>query len=522
MKRKILIIGLAALLVVAFSSYSFAARAKFPAPKDILTSEVLPKQILDIGPWPQDPQPYLFPDSWCKKADWDAIHKVCDGKKIVVMFEGTDITAPQMTYKYFEELSGAKVTFISVPVSMQFEKLMISYATGSAAYDIADIGTPFLAVFANFLMPLDDFMNKWKYDWDDYNPTTKMLCTYPTPYVKKGGQRYMIPVDVDNHQWHSRGLWLKKAGLDRPPDTLDEVTEWCKKLKPVLPAGMYPRGEMAYRGIEGWEIFWNVAAAMGANFFKPGTWEPDINSPECIAALKYIKMQLDEGLMAPGSVTWDYNMQLQAYSAGKLVMCYQYPIQEAYHPKMAKIAEEKGRIHSLCPKGTGPKGRRAFHGTWSSTGLVVTKASKVAEAAALWGFFHNDGENQYIYTVGGTGIDYGRISLFKNVKAGRYYMNQRTMIESLPYWYNELTIPVNPEFRETGTAAYHDSITGKGTPEENLNKAQAKLHEMMEKYGYLSANPPEPPHSWWSHDYPELVDWAKPILDLYPPKFDWH
>ena len=108
-------------------------------------------------------------------------------------------------------------------------------------------------------------------------------------------------------------------------------------LKPVLPAGMYPRGEMAYRGIEGWEIFWNTAAAMGANFFKPGTWEPDINSPECIAALKYIKMQLDEGLMAPGSVTWDYNMQLQAYSAGKLAMLPSAPSTSLRSPSSAAV-----------------------------------------------------------------------------------------------------------------------------------------------------------------------------------------
>ena len=183
MKRKILIIGLAALLAVAFSTYSFAARAKFPACKDILTSEVLPKQILDIGPWPQDPQPYFWPDSWAKKTDWDAVRKAVGGQKVIIMFEGTDITAPQMTSKYFEELSGVKLQFISVPVSMQFEKLMISYATGSSAYDVADIGTPFLAVFANFLDPVDDLMNKWKFDWDDFNETTKMLCSYPTPYT---------------------------------------------------------------------------------------------------------------------------------------------------------------------------------------------------------------------------------------------------------------------------------------------------------------------------------------------------
>jgi hypothetical protein len=53
--------------------------------------------------------------------------------------------------------------------------------------------------------------------------------------------------------------------------------------------------------------------------------------------------------------------------------------------------------------------------------------------------------------------------------------------------------------------AFHDVFTGKGKAEDLLPPANAKVRQIMEKYGYLGPKPPVPaPKSYWNWElYPE-------------------
>jgi len=501
------IIGVIVLTLLVIPTIGYAEMAPLPMAKDYLTSEVLPQTILGRGEFPDT---YMFPNDWVKQQDWNEIRKKFGGTKLVIMFEGTDIGAPLMSQNQFERMSGMKLEFIGVPIQVQFEKLLIAYSTGAAAYDISTLCTPFLPVFARFLEPLEPLMEKWSYGphWEDYLPQVQKLMMFD-------GKIMGFVNDVDNHFWHSRGVWLDKIGVGRPPDTWDEVLDYSKKLKSVLPEGMYPLGFMMSRDLFAWESFWDVAAPFGANYFKPGTWEPTIDSPEAIEAANFMSMLIEEGYLAPGSTSWDYARQLEAWNNGKLAMCMQYPIQESYHPAMSRIADEPKRYHSIVPRGTGPKGRYAMHGTFTNVALGISGMSKNKEAAFIWGAFQTSAEIAYIYTIAGTGCDYGRKSIFENVYAGRFYPNTKASLESFPYWYLPLQTAIAGELREILISTVHNIWTGGARAEEALPVANEKWRDVLEKYGYFRPDGPEPWPSFWQGDYPEENIMAQELLKLY-------
>jgi multiple sugar transport system substrate-binding protein len=444
----------------------------------------------------------MFPKDWVKKQDWAAIKKQYAGTKLEVLFEGTDIGAPLETKAQFEQMTGMKLIFTGVPIVVEMQKLLVSFASGSAAFDITVVTLPQLPVFTRFLEPLDNLIKKWGYDWDDILPHFQSILT-ETPLVA-GGKIYALPNDYDQHFFHARPKYMQQIGVDHAPKTWDEVVTDCEKLKKVLPEGMYPLGFMMSRDFFTWETFWDVAAPFGANYFKPGTWEPDMASPEAIAAANFLRMLIEKGYLDPGSTSWDYARQLDAWNSGKLAMCIQYPIQEAHDPQTSKIANE-GWWSVVMPKGIGPKARIATHGTYTNVGLAMNSLSKNKDAAFIYMAFLNSTEVQYISTVTGTGIDYGRKSIFADKVANSFYPNARASFETIPYIYNDIQIAPGPEILEVMVPALNDVFTGKAKAEDILPKANEDVRAIMEKYGYLSAKPPVPaPKSFWNWDlYPQ-------------------
>jgi ABC-type glycerol-3-phosphate transport system substrate-binding protein len=272
----------------------------------------------------------------------------------------------------------------------------------------------------------------------------------------------------------------------------------------VLPDNVYPIGFMADQSFFIWETFWNVAASFGADYFKPGTWEPVFDSPEAINAANFIAELFEKGYAASNSLYWDYARQLEAWNKGRLAMCFQYPIQESYNPKTSKIADEP-RYHSILPKGPGPKGRRAVHGTTTNVLLAMNKMSNKKDAAFIWMAFNCSAEVQYIYTVTGTGIDYGRKSIFANKTANMFYPNAQASYETIPYVYNDLQIAPREEILQTAIPVFNAIFTQQAKAEQALPELNKRVRKVMERDGYLSDNPPVPaPKSFWNWDlYPE-------------------
>jgi multiple sugar transport system substrate-binding protein len=526
MKARGLIISAAAL---AFLAIAIAAPAQqigpqggpaqfttpYPSAGDYLTSKTVSPFILDrkslYGPLPKGK--YLFPNDWVKQQDWAAIKKKYGGTHLEVLFEGTDIGAPLETKAQFEQMTGMHLTFTGVPIVVEMQKLLISFASGNAAFDVSVVTNPQLPTFIRFLEPLDSYIEKWKYNSSDYLPHFLSLMTN-TPLVP-GGKIYALPDDYDQHYFHVRQQYLEPLGVKSIPETWDELLPICEKLKETLPQGMYPLGFMISRDFFTWETYWDIAAPFGANYFKPGTWEPDMASPDAIKAANFIRMLITKGYLDPASTTMDYARNLEAWDSGKYVMCFQYPIQEAHNPEASKIANEDW-WNGILPKGPGPDGRFAPHGTYTNVGLAMNALSKHKDAAFIYMAFLQSAEVQYISTVTGTGIDPGRYSIYENKVANAFYPNAEANVKTIPYIYNDVQIAPEPEILEIMVPALHDIFTGKGTAESILPAANEQVRAVMQKYGYLSPKPPvPPPKSFWNWDlYPQYhnIKWADGVM----------
>lgn len=472
------------LLVICLFTTTVYALSEFPKAKDYLNETNVSPVILKKAALPDD---YLFPNDWVKTFDWEAVRKQFEGTEITIAGEGTDMGAPQMFVDHFQKLSGIKVKLIGIPPENLFEKLLIAFASKVSTYDGIEYYSVNQPVFAPFLEDLGPFIDKYKYDWNDWLPLWQELCTLD-------GKVLALPYDCDAQFYLSRAKFLKDAGYDRNPQTWDEVVEYSEKLKNVLPADVYPMGLMAGRNFFLLETFVDIAAPFGMDLLKPGTWEPAVNSEEGVKALDFTKM-LIEKYCAPGSINWGYTEHLEAWNAGQFAMCMQYPNQESYNPGMARIADEE-RWHSIIPKGPGEKGRFAPEGTYTTSILGILKNSKNKDAAFLFTSFLSSAEVSFIYTITGTGLDFGRKSVFENPITQKMYMNNQAWLDSAPYFYFFPRIIELPDLVASIVPYLHDAVTGSVSSQEALNSAAEEWKSILDMGGYYGPDAPKPQTLW--------------------------
>ncbi len=153
------------ILLIFLTSFAYGEKAKFPKAKDYLGPHNVSPIILNRA---EIPDVYLFPDDWVKTTDWDAIKKKYGGTTITMATEGTDIQAPQMFAEHFEKLSGIKVNLLGIPPDSLFQKFLISFVSGTSPYDLIEYYSMYLPVFVRFLEPLNGYIDKFKYTWDDW------------------------------------------------------------------------------------------------------------------------------------------------------------------------------------------------------------------------------------------------------------------------------------------------------------------------------------------------------------------
>ncbi len=133
--------------------------------------------------------------------------------------------------------------------------------------------------------------------WTDMNPTVKDLLS------DENGRIYGIPRDgyalglmMNVELFEEAGL-VDEDGYPIYPKTWDELAETCKTIKDKT--GSAGLCLLAKDNSGGWH-FSNIAWAFGANLVTDngdGTYTSNLNSPEAIAAMEYVK-----------SLKWDYKV----------------------------------------------------------------------------------------------------------------------------------------------------------------------------------------------------------------------
>ena len=202
--------------------------------------------------------------------------------------------------------------------------------------------------------------------------------------LERDGKIYTIPTNV-----YSMGLQINEnvfraAGLVNAdgtvmiPETYEEVLEYSKIIKEKTGAYGFLIPTQGASG--GWR-FINLAWSFGTNFMEKvdGKWKATFDSPECAAALQYVKdLKYEYGLM-PEDILISGNLLPELFATDKLGMCIEEPFTGTVISKYAYDRDDL--IYASMPEG--PGGRYVQMG---GTIRVIDRnaTDEQVEACLLW------------------------------------------------------------------------------------------------------------------------------------------
>ncbi|RUW29443.1 sugar ABC transporter substrate-binding protein, partial [Mesorhizobium sp. M1A.F.Ca.IN.020.06.1.1] len=217
----------------------------------------------------------------------------------------------------FEQANpGIKVELVSLPWGQAFEKFLTMVQAGDTP-DVVEMPERWMGLYANNgqLEDLGPYMAKW----DDAKTLGDRAKQFGSTV---NNTQFMIPYGyyVNALFWNKK--LFKEAGLDRPPENLDEFVEFSKKISAI--PGKYGYclrgGPGAFNGMH---MFMNIANGKGGYFTEDGT--STINEEGSVKGLQMLADMYKNGLAPKDSVSWGFNETVTGFYSGTCAMLNQDP-----------------------------------------------------------------------------------------------------------------------------------------------------------------------------------------------------
>lgn len=375
---------------------------------------------------------------------------------IKLWWPGTDepiVNSMERVIEQFEEAHpGIQVEYEAIPWAEYFQKISVGYAGGNAP-DIHGLGLGQLmyTVVQEQYMDLNSFMEEDNWDGlEDIYPDILKAGQW------NGGQYGLLFPDVRVFSW--RKDFFAEAGLDpeQPPQTLDELYEYARKLAIIDDKGNTTRGGFELPVQNGEQQFTSLHLLYGddAKLYEE-SGNPLFDSEVSIGLLEDLVALYQDNAIIPS-----HNLQLEGtpYQNGQAAMAIVSPVQAA---KLLQAVDEDVVGWSLPPKG--PSGDQPV--LMLGTFVTMNKDTKHPEAA--WEFIKFWFEPEVLLPFAkDSGSTVQRMSLaeqFAELSAGHAVVmealnNSRTYTPS-EHW--------NTVINNLRTAL-EEAYTGIRTPEEAL------------------------------------------------------
>jgi N,N'-diacetylchitobiose transport system substrate-binding protein len=200
---------------------------------------------------------------------------------------------------------GTTVNIEFVPWAQAHDKFVTAIAGGKVP-DVAEMGTTWTPEFAD----QGGLVEQPKFKPGDYVSSLVTAATL-------NGKVYGKPWYAGARALIYRKDILKKAGIDKPPATWDEMMADAKAVKAKVP-GVYP---VSYTGLTEhmylptiWQAGGQIATQSGS------TWKSALNTPEAAKALEYYASFYKGGLDPKAAVGWEEPDAQTAFINGDVAM----------------------------------------------------------------------------------------------------------------------------------------------------------------------------------------------------------
>ena len=340
-----------------------------------------------------------------------------DTEIVVASMAGPDINAHIRNAERFTEYTQGtvKVRIEAIGRDVWNETMLTNMQAGSTAWDVLAIhlGTFWTGAGAGWWVPMSNLfdnsqlINPDVYDIGDFADRSLGLVTWDDELLA-------LPQHVSGQMMFYRADMLEKYDVEAPDPlagwSFDQLEAACRKLKTALANdGMDQTWPLVLLLANAPIVLYNFAASMGTPLYDADSL-PQYNSAEAVAALELIKAWMDEGLISPGALGYNYPEGIETLRQEKTVIALQWDTAavELTDPGASPTTADTldFTVHPWDAN-IGHNAPRVWTGVWSN---FVSKFSQNSEAALSYSAWYTSKEIAYDYVRYGGGHS-GRASL---------------------------------------------------------------------------------------------------------------
>lgn len=384
----------------------------------------------------------------------------------------------------FTKETGIKLTIDDQNYNNQYQKITTQGQAGNPTDDVVAIDTIWTGSFssAGFTLDLNDFLPA----------SVKSQIAQPSlDSVSYKGKAYAVPNFNSSKHFYYNKKMLAAVGFNRPPKTLDELVHYCEVLKAnKAKLGIQYPTSWSWKQLEALTCDFVVFTdGLGGRFYAPDNVTPAFNKGAGVRALTLMKMMLDKGYAAPGSLTHVEGDVENDLLSGKIAMgiSWEGPIAHSNDPK-ATVKDVLGQIGiALIPGSSG----KVSGSCLGPQGFAIMKASKhipeakafvnwqVGKAAQKQAMLINDQFPVY-------NAMYGDTQLRKLVQSTDHADTFATYGQQFAYSQARPNFPGYLDASARLQVHLHKAFLGQETPQKALDNAAA---EMTKATGNGGSNP---------------------------------
>jgi multiple sugar transport system substrate-binding protein len=287
---------------------------------------------------------------------------------------GTPARWQAFTDQLFTKETGIKVIWDNVIYNNQYQKITTQGQAGTHGYDVVQIDTIWTGSFAGagFTLDLTGFLPA---------SVTKHISAPALAAVSYKSRAYGVPQYNSAKHFYYNKKMLDKVGLKRPPATLDELLQYCEILKRNKgKLGIQYPMSWSWKQAEGLTCdFVQMTDSLGGRFYATDNVTPVFNKGAGVKALAMMKLMLDKGYAASGSLSHTENDVEDDLLSGKIAMAtdWEGPMADSRDPSRAST-NVRGQIRMALIPGSAVRKSGSCLGP---EGWAIMKSS-VHQAAA--------------------------------------------------------------------------------------------------------------------------------------------